>query len=69
MTISMERAKESIQAMKETGTVHANELGFVTTILRDNEMDDDLHDFYQLVLNYIKDTEKKIEQGTKRSPK
>lgn len=62
MTISMMRAKETIQDMKESG-VDANSLGFVATVLRDNELDDDIHDFYQLVLNYIDEMEKKNEKN------
>lgn len=57
MTISMMRAKERIQDMKETG-VDANSLGFVATVLRDNELDDDLHAFYQLVMDYVDEVEK-----------
>lgn len=57
MTISMMRAKEAIQDMKESG-VDGNSLGFVATVLRDNELDDDLHAFYQLVMDYVDKVEK-----------
>lgn len=78
VTISMMRAKESIQEMKGDG-VNANSLGFVATVLRDNELDDDLHDFYQLVMDYVDEVEKqeairekamrKAEQAQRRKEK
>ena len=30
-----------------------NDLGFITTVLRDNELDDDLHNYYQAVLKFL----------------
>jgi len=30
-----------------------HDLGFITTVLRDNELDDDLHNYYQAVLKFL----------------
>lgn len=71
MTISMMRAKEAIEEMKENG-VDEHSLGFVATVLRDNELDDNLHAFYQLVLDYVtlqEDKEKEREKAMRKAEK
>lgn len=62
-------ARSAVQEMKEEGLSH-NSIGFVATVLRDNELDDDLHAFYQLVMDYsisleqeVRDQEKAIKKA------
>jgi hypothetical protein len=52
MSLSMKQAVDSIKEMKKNG-VNSNDLGFVATVLRDNEEDGTVHDFAQLVMDYI----------------
>ena len=52
MTISMDRAKEAIEEMTQNG-VNPQQVGFVATVLRDNAKNDFLHDYYQLVVDYV----------------
>lgn len=57
MTISEERVREILQGGTQEDII--GELGFITTVLRDNELDDDLHKYYQAVLTYLNRTENK----------
>ena len=50
-TLSQLQMYSLLREKKDELNLH--ELGFITTVLRDNELDDQLHDYYQAVLKLI----------------
>lgn len=60
-TISGLQARSILEENKDKLDLHT--LGFVTTVIRDNELDEQLYDYYQAVLNLVTDVIKNEKRG------
>ena len=60
-TISGLQARSILEENKDKLDLHT--LGFVTTVIRDNELDEQLYDYYQAVLNLVTDVIKNEKGG------
>lgn len=56
-TLSMRQALDALEELRQSKEIDANSLGFIATVFRDNELDQDLHDFFDFVQNYIAEKE------------
>lgn len=50
MTLSMDIVKKML---KDKKTFDVNDLGFMSTVLRDNEPDDELHRYYSEMVKFF----------------
>lgn len=55
MSLSMHIVK---QMLKDKKTFDVNDLGFMSTVLRDNEPDNELHRYYSEIVGFLWDLQK-----------
>ena len=52
-SLSMKRALDLLRSIEESSNYSLRDLGFIITVFRDNELDEDMHKLLNLILQKI----------------